>query len=439
MEMMKMSHGVAMLLNMLVWLAITAVVVGVPVVLFKAVREWMRRNKIKKDLKAEYGDGWRLVYHNMFRRTRRSRKENENDMPTIQVARQTTDRPQVFQPTPRPQFDLPVPQVSPVEYNLYPVANGPVHRALMSGAPRLGRDWYRGVNAYWAVKDAEIEADPRIHGKPGVGLNTSGFSQANISAGQRGERNLAKLMHKWGLTHGGVETYWSMALPNSTYDTDVDAIMVYGNTVYLIDAKNYSVGEDGETYVLDPRDAGQSTIVRVDRNGNIVAGSEHKLSQSMVMAVDKYTPYLKAVDPNVKVVAAVVLCPDKNGTPAVAPNLVTLQGKMPVMSCATFLQGLKQESNGQTANPAICAKLQPLLKTGGEQVTVTATSPVRPAQTKTYTTPVPAPAVPSAYAAPAPAVVPAAQTPAAPARQAQPFGINTPPLASPAASFSYDD
>lgn len=63
-----MSHGMAMILNMLVWLAVTAVVVGVPVILFKAIKEYFRRRGIKKELQAEYGDKWELVYHYMFSR-----------------------------------------------------------------------------------------------------------------------------------------------------------------------------------------------------------------------------------------------------------------------------------------------------------------------------------------------------------------------------------
>lgn len=434
-----MSHGMAMILNMLVWLAVTAVVVGVPVILFKAIKEYFRRRGIKKELQAKYGYKWELVYHYLF--SKHPNEEIKKEVAKIdpinfgsgyQQSQPIQPVRQVFQPAPRPQFPVTpgVPSVaSSIVYNLYPTQNGPINQALLAGSPRRGREWFRGVNAYWAVQDSEIEQDPRIHGKPGVGLNASGFSQANIEAGQRGERNLAKLMHKWGLTNGGVETFWSMALPNSNYDTDVDAIMVYGDTVYLIDAKNYAIGNDNETYILDPRDLSQSTLVRIDQAGNYVPNSEHKLSKSMVMAVDKYTPYLKAVDPNVKIVAAVVLCPDKNGTPAVGPNLVAMQGKMPVMSCTDFLQALRKESAGKTANPVLCSMLMPLLKSGdasdknlGSVQTQPATT-VRPAQTRTYTAPAPAVVPPVPVTSPVPA----------------PAGIMNPPTAGPAASFTYND
>lgn len=421
-----MSHGMAMILNMLVWLAVTAVVVGVPVILFKAIKEYFRRRGIKKELQAEYGDEWQRIYHNMFSRHPKETITEES----LKMHQANTQPTPVFQSAPQPSFQQTYPVVpSSIVYNLYPTQNGPINQALLAGSPRRGREWFRGVNAYWAVQDSEIDQDPRIHGKPGVGLNASGFSQANIGAGQRGERNLAKLMHKWGLTHGGVETFWSMALPNSNYDTDVDAIMVYGDTVYLIDAKNYAVGNDNETYILDPRDLSQSTLVRIDQAGNYIPNSEHKLSQSMVMAVDKYTPYLKAVNPNVKIVAAVVFCPDKNGTPTVGPNLVAMQGKIPVMSCTDFLQALKKESSGKTANPVLCAKLMPLLKSGSTSdknlgsVKVQPVNSGRPVQAQSYATPAPAVVPPVPVATPTPV----------------PGGIMNPPAAGPAASFTYND
>ena len=100
-----------MILNMLVWLAVTAVVVGVPVILFKAIKEYFRRRGIKKELQAEYGDKWELVYHYMF--SRRPKEEVRKEAAKLdpinfgsgpQQSQPIQPVQQVFQPAPRPSF-----------------------------------------------------------------------------------------------------------------------------------------------------------------------------------------------------------------------------------------------------------------------------------------------------------------------------------------------
>lgn len=378
------------LLNMLVWLAIAILVFGGIYLAYRIIKAGITsaldKRREKKEYRKMYGDEWREKYESHLRNQRELRRQSRADEEFRALRQRTAEefRSKMAQGSSTYPSKKYTPAIAPVEYNLYPTVNGPIQNALLIGSPKYGREWFNKNNQYWRVRDEQVRANPAVHGTPGVGLNESGFGAGRIRSGQLGEMNLAKMMLTWGLMDGGIQTFWSMRLPESKYDTDVDAIMVYRDIVYLIDAKNYSVGDsDDEAYVLDKSDPNQERLVRMHANGEIVDGSRHQLSQSMIMAVDKYTSYLRKLVPEVKVVPVVLMCPGKNGTPAVAPSLVMMGGRMPVMSAPDFLIALRKEMDSTcggdlTADPRLVSALVPLVK-GGDSKPVTtsaSTSPV---------------------------------------------------------------
>lgn len=239
----------------------------------------------------------------------------------------------------------------------YPTMDGPVSRVVDNGSPRRDRKWFGRNMRYWQIPTDILKDIKQIHGEPGVGLNDSQFSGWAIKAGQVGECNLAKLMVASGIMDDGAQTFWSLSLPNAgRYSgVDVDCIVTYGNVVYLVDAKNYTV-KDGTMYTR----ADDDSLHIVDANtGQAVPNTTHRISASMIMAMDHYRNYLPAF---VKLVPVVVLCPSTDGTPAVQRATVLKSGQLPVMGAMDFITALREESKGIPADPAIVNMLMPYLK-----------------------------------------------------------------------------
>ena len=176
-------------------------------------------------------------------------------------------------------------------------------------------NFFRQTAPYWRESP---EGRAGINGTPGVGLNSSDFGNERVGAGQAGERELAQMMLYLGIPSERVQTYWSLRIPGSNWDTDVDAVVSYGDTIYLIDAKQYATREYS-TYTMDREDS----MVLIDALTNKVIrysdGREirHNFSRNMALAMNAYQTYF----PNARIEGVVLLCPTKNGIAGTSGNM----------------------------------------------------------------------------------------------------------------------
>ena len=227
--------------------------------------------------------------------------------------------------------------------------------------PAVSNDVFRKKEQYWKVDlDGHVDG---VVGDPGVGLGSSGFSTDRVSAGQAGEQNLAKLMVYLGIVGRGLNSYWSLRIPGSTLDTDVDAIISYGDELVLIDAKEYVAG-DGYVYRNEPGDA-VSVWVEPDAEHPDLQRrrvKRYEFSRNMEMALDKY----RKAFPGMNVSAVVLLCPTRRGLAAVKAGCSIGDGVIPVTQSWAWLKDLKAKLDGQgsrpTTDPDVDRKLRALLK-----------------------------------------------------------------------------
>lgn len=184
-----------------------------------------------------------------------------------------------------------------------------------------------------------LQKKPWIIGNPGVGLDSSGFSSANIRAGQAGEINFAKALQEEGIIDK-FQSYWSVALPRAEdftasrkYNTDVDCVLFTGRTVYLVDLKNYKGGAC--TYSM----AGETLKLQDDATGQFIKAPA-ATSRNMAMARDLFTPHLSKERYTVK--TRVVFMPQNNGEANI--NQVYWPGYITASTLREFLQELKAEA-----------------------------------------------------------------------------------------------
>lgn len=228
--------------------------------------------------------------------------------------------------------------------------------------PAVSNDVFRKREQYWRV-DLDSHVDGVV-GNPGVGLASSGFGSDRVAAGQEGEKNLAKMMVHAGIVGNGLNSYWSLRIPDSNYSTDVDAIVTFGNRMILIDAKEYVSG-DGYTYEpvygADRVDVWQEpTAKNPNRTRHLV--KRYDFSRNMEMALEKYSK----VFPTMDVEAVVLLCPTRRGLAAVKAGCSICNGAIPVTQSWAWLRDLKKKLDESetrpTTNPNVDRRLRALLK-----------------------------------------------------------------------------
>lgn len=226
--------------------------------------------------------------------------------------------------------------------------------------PAISGDYFKYKEKYWRT---QLSPTPDgIVGDPGVGLNSSGFAMGNIAAGQTGERNLAKLMVHMGVVGDGVNSYWSLRIPGSKLDTDVDAILTYGDNMILIDAKEFMAGGD---LVYKNADGDSITLWRKSKpdstDRDLVFVKQYDLKRNMEMALEKYTEEFA----DMHVEAVVLLSPTRNGLAAVDAGCVIDDGLIPVTQSWAWSQDLKakfEEHPAEPTRPDVDVRLRALLK-----------------------------------------------------------------------------
>ena len=225
---------------------------------------------------------------------------------------------------------------------------------MQRGSVGKTRQFFGSNCRYWEVKDSDILSHPRVFGKPGCGLNASGFGKDRVEAGQKGEMNLAKLFYKTGLLDlPNVYTFWSLYLPGTGLDVDVDCAVLVGNTILLVDAKMYKSNAE---YIYTGDGRGQLTCTDT-ATGNVV--KTYQLSRSMPMARDKYAEYFTSES----IIPVVALCPGSGGNAAVGQNVTGVEGTR-VFQAYDLAETLKAalSQNNTPANPEVVEKLKGLLK-----------------------------------------------------------------------------
>ena len=222
------------------------------------------------------------------------------------------------------------------------------------GEKPIKPDFFRYKAKYWTCSYRGV---PGMHGSPGIGLNSSSFGSNRIEAGQKGEQELAQMVAYLGIpSKSGAQVYWSLRIPESKYDTDVDCIVAYGNNLVLLDAKNYVAGDN---YEYSSRSPGEG-ILRVTNKSTGSVVKEYTLSRNMKMAEEVY----RRAFPGMHIETAVLLCPTRNGLAGVKAS-TWLHDSIPVHQSWTYLNVLKVRV-GRCANPYpkewVRRKLESLLK-----------------------------------------------------------------------------
>lgn len=205
----------------------------------------------------------------------------------------------------------------------------------------------RGVMTGFEPKNlinTSVAFNPKVYGNPGAGLASSGFNQNAISLGQAGELNFAKALSLHNGANGvklirSFETFWSVAMPSSDnpwtpdrqFNTDIDAIILVNDTIYLIDLKNYSGGDviyqtSGEYFVTYDRLTGSHV------------GQPKHMSRNMAMATERFQKHF----PNMKIESRVVLMPTDKGEGTV--DRAFWPGGIPAVNLRTFLNEISGKS-----------------------------------------------------------------------------------------------
>lgn len=191
--------------------------------------------------------------------------------------------------------------------------------ASLDALPTIGSATERGtISGYepQMIDRTQWTRNRHMYGSPGAGLENSGFDRGAIEAGQAGEKNFGKILY---LSAGAspsssllsqVHSFWSMRMPSDEnlgtphpkFSTDIDCVIVAGETVFLIDLKQYPGGnvryhvQDPKLYVID-----QATGKRIGRT--------REMSKNMMMATDLMQAHMSRME----VKSRVLIMPSAKG------------------------------------------------------------------------------------------------------------------------------
>lgn len=230
---------------------------------------------------------------------------------------------------------------------------------------------------YENLDDVTIDLNSSfINGVPGSGLDSSGFKQENIKAGQKGELNFAKALQITDMQGklipensrnlknndilSNVNTFWSMNLPSKesnprriikdSYDADVDMIFAFKKSLILVDLKLYKGGDvtyqtrkDGKLYIID------------NATKKLIGYHPRKMSKNMQIATERY----KQIFPQLKIDSYIVLVPTKSGVGTI--NNVYWPGNIKLYNMHEILPIIFPKTN-QSADPEVLRKLRKLVK-----------------------------------------------------------------------------
>jgi hypothetical protein len=103
------------------------------------------------------------------------------------------------------------------------------------------------------------------HGVPGYGIGNVDKFGKRAEAGAAGERVLGGMLVESGILNiPGVHSFWSLHTPDDHVNIDIDCAIMYGNRLWLLDAKRYTP-ETNESYLI--RDIRGSEYSHDDQRG----------------------------------------------------------------------------------------------------------------------------------------------------------------------------
>jgi len=170
-----------------------------------------------------------------------------------------------------------------------------------------------------ALEHVVIPDLPHMFGEPGAGLTGAGFNDASVARGQEGELNFAKSL----VTAGVIDrfaTFWSVHMPDAEvgaskkFSGDIDAVIVTGNSVWLLDMKNFNQGD--VTWRAETRDTdgkSQEVLVAIDNVTGSYVGEPRPMCRNMKMATEVFAKKFAETGLPFQVCPAVVLMPRAEG------------------------------------------------------------------------------------------------------------------------------
>lgn len=162
-----------------------------------------------------------------------------------------------------------------------------------------------------ALAAVTIGEHEQLYGAPGAGLTGSGFAADAVAKGQLGELNFARALERSGLLDR-FATFWSVHMPDEEvgasrrFETDIDAVVVTGRSIWLLDMKNYTQGaatwviEDGSLRLID------------DATGGYI-GAPRSMSRNMELAQSRLAEKFHGLGVRQNVRSRVVFMPTDMG------------------------------------------------------------------------------------------------------------------------------
>jgi hypothetical protein len=207
------------------------------------------------------------------------------------------------------------------------------HKAYRDSASENGRitGYEPGMLAKYPVPTVSS-----MTGVPGSGLlNATEMTKTNVNLGMQGEENFARALFVEGLIHR-FRTIWSVPVPDQEefkpgpYSTDIDCVLATGNTIYLVDLKNYKSG------AVQYHNKGNQLYCEDNITGEQV-GEVKTMSRNMEMA----TTAMQHHFPKANILPVVVFMPTNKGEGFI--NKVVWPGGVQAMNLSQFLYKLKAE------------------------------------------------------------------------------------------------
>lgn len=123
-------------------------------------------------------------------------------------------------------------------------------KVIFRGTVKTGRD--KSMRSFGKVNPVSLEyyrkplnTDQRFWGTPGASLISSGFDEKAILAGKQGEQKVGAKLEQLAAQYPDMYVFHSVKLPSM--EADIDHIVVQGDTVLLVDTKNW---ERNHEYVI---------------------------------------------------------------------------------------------------------------------------------------------------------------------------------------------
>lgn len=242
-----------------------------------------------------------------------------------------------------------------------PVLDRPVQKEATQAGRMTGYEPYH-------LRKIDLPLSLMMRGVPGQGLLSSHFAQNNIRKGVEGEINFAKALGvttcdnviDYSYNHRGMiedfYSFWSVSVPSENdiaipdkYNTDVDAILLRGKTMFLIDLKFYKSGD--VTYITK-----NNLLYCVDNvTGNYVGDSLH-MSKNMQMATERFKKFYPRMD----IKPLIVFMPTGLGEPIV--DNVQWKGNIQGVNLTEALRLLNNVNDTRYTDDDVLNDLQKLLK-----------------------------------------------------------------------------